>query len=824
MHDERALDITRLHGASNEVRGGEGRTAIHQRPKSLLVAVPLYRTPELVPVLVEAFLAQAAELRLLSATILFVNDSPDDASLNVALETACASLEPAIAVDVLVNPENLGFIASANRALEIGLASDRDIILLNSDALPRPGAFAEMLDVAYLDPLVSVVSPRSDNATICNSPVAPELRGRGRDQDWEAHRIVAAHLPRFTYVPTAVGFCLLVRRAMVAEFGLFDPVYGLGYNEENDFIRRCNQCGYRAVLANHAYVHHIGESSFDKTDSKRADRDRKNREILSSRYPEYDRALSRHLESAEHRAEYVLGGLVPIDGKLGVLFDCRVMGSFFNGTFEHLIALLRAFAAQFGDRYDLRILCSEKAFAFHQLGSIPGLALWTERDALRRPSAVAFRMSQPDAESVATLPHYAAVTGAFMLDTIAMDCQQLDQADLHGMLTRAVAGLDLIGFNSAFTRDQFVRRFRVPEHTVQFVSLCSTDPADYPQPKQRRSANGGILLVGNHFPHKNVLGMLRALERVGSTTPLTVLGIEVDEPGVAASYRAGQLPQDLVERLYEEAGVLLFPSHYEGFGLPIMRALARRIPVIARDLPCAREIKATCPAGANLHLCASTDDMAALAVTPLVWRDDPEVTNPERHDWNAAAAALATAFEEGIRRFDFGHCTQHHVGAQIAEPAADFDFVVRQGAGGKKGKSFGRTVSRKVGAATRFIARITGRARALRRRRHDEWNELLVLTAEDSTKQIFDAEWYLSTYSDVRELEMDALYHYVHHGASENRDPGPNFRAAFYLAAYPKAAASGMNPLLHYLKHGRAEGFATNPREYRIKAQSKRAG
>jgi glycosyltransferase involved in cell wall biosynthesis len=46
--------------------------------------------------------------------------------------------------------------------------------------------------------------------------------------------------------------------------------------------------------------------------------------------------------------------------------------------------------------------------------------------------------------------------------------------------------------------------------------------------------------------------------------------------------------------IYEGATALIFPSRYEGFGLPPLQALAARVPVIASDLPVLREVLADC--------------------------------------------------------------------------------------------------------------------------------------------------------------------------------------------------------------------------------------
>ena len=49
---------------------------------------------------------------------------------------------------------------------------------------------------------------------------------------------------------------------------MFDPVFGLGYGEENDFCMRAARAGFRNVLCDDAFVVHLGGSSFG---AKRAD-------------------------------------------------------------------------------------------------------------------------------------------------------------------------------------------------------------------------------------------------------------------------------------------------------------------------------------------------------------------------------------------------------------------------------------------------------------------------------------------------------------------------------------------------------------------------
>jgi hypothetical protein len=74
-----------------------------------------------------------------------------------------------------------------------------------------------------------------------------------------------------------------------------------------------------------------------------------------------------------------------------------------------------------------------------------------------------------------------------------------------------------------------------------------------------------------------------------------------------------------------------------------------------------------------------------------------------------------------------------------------------------------------------------------------------------SATKLFDREWYLAKYSDVREARLDPIKHYLAFGASEGRDPHPLFDGAWYLAMNPDVRVAGVNPLLHYLEFGAFE-------------------
>src|SRR5437773_4435256 len=74
---------------------------------------------------------------------------------------------------------------------------------------------------------------------------------------------------------------------------------------------------------------------------------------------------------------------------------------------------------------------------------------------------------------------------------------------------------------------------------------------------------------------------------------------------------------------------------------------------------------------------------------------------------------------------------------------------------------------------------------------------------------LFDAEYYLVTYPDVADRNIDPLVHYLEEGAGEGRNPYPDFDAGFYLEQCRARGEQPSNPLLHYLRIGAARGFKT---------------
>jgi len=61
-------------------------------------------------------------------------------------------------------------------------------------------------------------------------------------------------------------------------------------------------------------------------------------------------------------------------------------------------------------------------------------------------------------------------------------------------------------------------------------------------------------------------------------------------------------------------------------------------------------------------------------------------------------------------------------------------------------------------------------------------------------------------YPDVRKADINPIWHFIHEGWRENRNPSKNFNTRYYLKTNPDVDFSGVNPLIHFIKHGKKEG------------------
>ena len=226
----------------------------HRCAEGVTVVVPVYNAAA---ALVECV---ASLQRTLPATAraLVIDDASPDPAVAKALAAIPAEDER---FRVWHNRRNLGFVATCNRGMG---AAAGDVVLLNQDTVVTSGWLQALGRCAAAAPDVATVTPLTNNGEIASFPEFCQVNPWPDDPERMAEACRRAAPPAYPELPTAVGFCMYITRAALDRLGGFDPAFGRGYGEENDFSRRAVAAGMRNLLCDDAYVAHRGGASFSE--------------------------------------------------------------------------------------------------------------------------------------------------------------------------------------------------------------------------------------------------------------------------------------------------------------------------------------------------------------------------------------------------------------------------------------------------------------------------------------------------------------------------------------------------------------------------------
>ncbi len=181
---------------------------------------------------------------------------------------------------------------------------------------------------------------------------------------------------------------------------------------------------------------------------------------------------------------------------------------------------------------------------------------------------------------------------------------------LNILIPRSLRRSDHIIAVSQFTKTEIMKYYRVPGDKISVVHNASVMTCDTENMETIRAKyhlpQKYIMLLGTMQPRKNIPCVVRAFARIAQSFPdvdVVLVGKKAHnfdtsiEDLVAADasitrriHFTGYVDEEDKCAVYRMATVFVFPSLYEGFGVPILEALQAGTPVIASDIPPHREV------------------------------------------------------------------------------------------------------------------------------------------------------------------------------------------------------------------------------------------
>jgi glycosyltransferase involved in cell wall biosynthesis len=278
------------------------------------------------------------------------------------------------------------------------------------------------------------------------------------------------------------------------------------------------------------------------------------------------------------------------------------------------------------------------------------------------------------------LPPHRTVVTCHDLDTfrcVLQPEQERRSPAFMAMTRRILDGLRRaahVTCDSEATRDELLSFDLVPHDRVSVVRN-GVHPAftPYPRDKANEQANRllgpasrdvpEILHVGSTIPRKNIDTLLRAFSEVRRSSPLARL-IRVGGPfstsqqsllrALGAETAVTTLPfldSVVLAAVYRRASIVVMPSTREGFGLPVIEAMACGTPVIASDIPVLREIGGdavtyTAPLDAAAWACVILRLLAERQHAPAQWRgrQAAAVDRANAFSWSSYTQAMVDIY------------------------------------------------------------------------------------------------------------------------------------------------------------------------------------
>ncbi len=243
---------------------------------------------------------------------------------------------------------------------------------------------------------------------------------------------------------------------------------------------------------------------------------------------------------------------------------------------------------------------------------------------------------------------------------------------LQKHLRPSVDGSSAIVTISEFSKKEIMELLNVPEEKI-FVAPCGTDTAYYrpfdntaEEESSRRALKDKfgidryILYVGTLEPRKNIKTIVHAFEEtagedkdvklvlaggVGWHSEETLAAVE-NSPVKDRIVRTGYISNELKRDLYRCAKVFVFPSMYEGFGMPVTEAMACGTPCVISDTSSLPEVAGGNAAIVDLYDINGYSDAFLKAINSDITEDTRRrlVENASRYTWEETAKAYKEAF------------------------------------------------------------------------------------------------------------------------------------------------------------------------------------
>lgn len=470
------------------------------------------------------------------------------------------------------NNKKLGFIKTCNKVINELEDKVNNIILLNSNFVLMRNSLEEMINILNKSEKNGIICPRSNRGGLLKIPLRNNLKRKiNINESYKIYKTVKEFMPAQQIIPFATNDIMLIKREIINNYGLFDEIFESKLEAIIDFCLRVNQYGYNVVVSNKSYVYNYEiKLNIITTNSN----------ILFKRYNYCNKIKDFYINKVLSPFDY-FADLFSNDIyiKKRILISLYELPAAYNGTAEHALCVLKEFTKLFSKKYEIYILINKEADEFFNISKNYNNVFYESN--IRGTFHLAYVPFQIfEMQHLILLNHICLKFVFCMQDIISIRSYYLlkDNIDRIEVFKKSIRYSNAITFISNFvlndTKNYFFEEFDRRNILTKVIYLASNrKPLLISNKDYKKIFKQYFIIFGNSYKHKLLQETIIVLKK--SKYNFIIIG--TNNNGYIGSniygYKSGYLEDNFIDYLLLNSLGVVFPSVYEGFGLPIFHSL-----------------------------------------------------------------------------------------------------------------------------------------------------------------------------------------------------------------------------------------------------------
>lgn len=484
-----------------------------------------------------------------------------------------------------------------------------DLLIINGSNFSKEH-FAELHRVLYVAERHCAVSPRVSNAEFlsilpdsANIFVPPELTNNaahnsqtdviGSNHEIDIKPLISKDyylsikdfLPPYHIIPYPTSACVLIKGELIKKFGLFKDFSG---NIEDALISWCleiNGYGYSSVVANNIFAENVAPC-------------RPLSKAYEKNYPFIKKYCHNYLKYFQPVCERFASVIVRNHRKPRLLFSLYQLIPAYNGTSEHAFGIAERFVKKYSHKYEIHILITKETADFFNVCQMFDNVVYP--DTICGVYDLGLTFTQIYFTDLLTiLNRHCLKIVSTVLDLISFRCDYFNALTDPLIFKKSVEYSDGIITISHFTMNDLAAAFpdikSLPVIRPIHLGILSGQKA-LPSSKALSTLpfESYILVFGNTLKHKAIENIIDILPTLSFN--FIVIGYTPEKKySNIKCYSSGGLSHNFIDDLYKNCTALIYPSQYEGFGLPVVNALKYGKKVIVSNTEINKELLSLYP-------------------------------------------------------------------------------------------------------------------------------------------------------------------------------------------------------------------------------------